>query len=453
VVAATLDIADGVGVPQRYWAHLAIGIGVIMSSMDGSIANVALPTLVRVLHVTPAKSIWVVNAYQLSVCMSLLIIGSLSDIYGYDRVYRICLALFTAASLACALSHDLTSLAIARFIQGMGGAGILGVTNAMLRGIYPKRELSAGIGRNALLVAFSLAVGPPVGSLILSVASWQWLFAINVPVGAVALLVAQRSLPSFPRSAHAFDLRSAGLSGATFALLILGIDGVGHGQPACLVTAELAASLICGRTLFRRQKSLASPLLPVDLLRIRLFALSVSTTFLASMAQLMAYVAIPFLLQYNLGRNLGEVGWLITPWPIIVGLVAPFAGKLAQRVAAAKLASAGLAILAVALLVLAWLPARSPAAFIVLPMMLAGLGYGIFLPPNAATQIGAVPIQRSGGASTMGATCRTLGQAIGAAIVAAMFGLDALTGARVALVAAAGIAVAGAVISGFRTAA
>jgi DHA2 family multidrug resistance protein-like MFS transporter len=159
------------------------------------------------------------------------------------------------------------------------------------------------------------------------------------------------------------------------------------------------------------------------------------------------------LLQYNLGRNLGEVGWLITPWPIIVGLVAPFAGKLAQRVAAAKLASAGLAILAVALLVLAWLPARSPAAFIVLPMMLAGLGYGIFLPPNAATQIGAVPIQRSGGASTMGATCRTLGQAIGAAIVAAMFGLDALTGARVALVAAAGIAVAGAVISGFRTAA
>ena len=437
---------DGIPMPRRYWAHLAIGLAITMSSMDGSIANIALPTFVRVLNVTPSASIWVVNAYQLSVCMSLLIIGSLGDIYGYDRIFRICLVLFTAASLGCALSHNLVGLSVGRFFQGIGGAGILGVTNAMLRGIYPQRELARGIGYNTMIVALSLTLGPTVASLILSIASWPWLFAVNVPIGVFTMIIARRALPSFPRSQHRFDLRSAGLSAATFAMLILSIAGLGQHQSHSLIAGEFVCFLLLAAVLIRRQRSMASPLLPIDLLRIRLFSLSVGTTFMASMAQLMGYVAIPFLF-HQLGRSLTSIGLLVTPWPVMVAIIAPFAGRLARRWAPGPLASTGLLILAAGLVLVAMLPAGASVFDICWRMLLCGLGYGIFLPPNSATQISAVPKIRSGGASAMGATSRVLGQAIGAALVAGLFGLYPAGGAVPALYAAAAIASLGAAVS------
>jgi DHA2 family multidrug resistance protein-like MFS transporter len=448
---SAVEPADGLPVPRRYWAHLAVGLAVMMSTIDGSIANVALPTIAEKLHTSPAASIWVVNAYQLSVCMSLLILGSLGDIYGYQRVYRICLTLFTIASLGCALSDSLVGLAVARFAQGIGGAGVIGVTNAMLRGIYPRSQLASGIGRNTLIVAVSLALGPTVASFILSIASWPWLFAVNVPIGVFTLLIAGRTLPAFPVGSHKFDWRSAGLSALTFGLLVLGIDGLGHGQASAGIALEIVVAIGAGIILIRRQTSIASPLLPVDLLRIRLFTLSVSTTFLASMAQLMAYVAIPFLFEHALGRNQIETGYLITPWPVMVGLIAPVAGRLSGRISPGALAAGGLLILAAGLTLVGLLPADASTAEIVVCMLLSGLGYGIFLPPNASTQIGAVPRQRSGGASTMGATGRVFGQSIGAAMVAALFGIRPQDGAGLALMVAAGIAVFGAVISVLRT--
>jgi DHA2 family multidrug resistance protein-like MFS transporter len=437
---------DGLPAPRRHLAHISIGLAVTMSSMDGSIANIALPSIVHVLHISPSASIWVVNAYQLSACMALLVLGSLGDIYGYDRVFRICLVMFTAASLGCALSHNLTGLAIMRFLQGMGGAGILGVTNAMLRGIYPKRELATGIGRNTTIVAVSLVMGPTVASLILSIASWPWLFAVNIPIGIFTYIVARRALPRFPRGGHKFDFVSAGLSAATFGLLVLGIDGLAHQQAIPAIMAELAIGVVFGAALIRREKSSTSPLLPLDLLRIRLFALSVSTTFLASMAQLMAYVAIPFLL-HHLGRSPVQIGLLFTPWPVMVGFIAPVAGRLTSRFKPSALASLGLVIFAGGVLLVAALPMGASTADIIWRMLICGLGYGVFLPPNSSTQISAVPKQRSGGASTMGATGRVVGQAIGAALVAGAFGLFARDGAMLSLLAAAGIAIAGAALS------
>jgi DHA2 family multidrug resistance protein-like MFS transporter len=437
---------DGIPAPRRHLAHLAIGLAVTMSSMDGSIANIALPAIVHALHVTPAASIWVVNAYQISACMALLVLGSLGDIYGYDRVFRICLVLFTAASLACALSHNLTGLAVARFVQGLGGAGVLGVTNAMIRGIYPKNQLAAGIGRNTTIVAVSLVIGPTVASLILSIASWPWLFAVNVPIGVLTYLVSRRVLPRFPRGSHKFDFMSASLSAATFGLLVLGIDGLGHQQSAIAIAAELIPALVLGAALIRRERSSQTPLLPLDLLRIRLFALSVSTTFLASLAQLMAYVAIPFLL-HRLGRSPVQIGLLFTPWPVMVGFIAPVAGRLTRMFRPSALASTGLVIFAAGVLLVASLPIGASAPDIIWRMLVCGLGYGVFLPPNSATQISSVPKSRSGGASTMGATGRVLGQAIGAALVAGAFGFFARDGAVLSLAAAAAIAIAGAIVS------
>jgi DHA2 family multidrug resistance protein-like MFS transporter len=189
--------------------------------------------------------------------------------------------------------------------------------------------------------------------------------------------------------------------------------------------------------------------LPVDLFKIRLFTLSVSTTFLASMAQLMAYIAIPFLF-HEIGRNQTAIGLLITPWPVMVGIMGPFAGRLARRAAPEKLASAGLLLLAAGLVALAALPAGAAVWNIIWRMLLCGFGYGLFLPPNAATQIGSVPKRRSGGASTVGATARVLGQAIGAAFVAFLLGFAPSGGASLSLDAAAAIAVIGAAVSATR---
>jgi len=440
---------DGLAPPRRTWAHVAIGLAIVMSVMDGTIANVALPTFVTALHISPPESIWIVNAYQLSVCMSLLVIGSLGDIYGHDRVFRICLLIFTTASLGCALSHGLFSLACARFVQGIGGAGILGVTNAMLRGIYPAENLTAGIGRNTLVVAVALAAGPSIASLILSIAAWPWLFAVNVPIGVFALIMASRALPAFPRGRHQFDFASATLSAAVFGLLALGIDAAGHGQSRALAGGELALSASLAVWLIRRQAKRTSPLLPVDLFKLRLFTLSISTTFLASMAQLMAYVAIPFLF-HQIGRSQTSIGLLITPWPVMVGIMAPFAGRLARRFAPQNLASAGLILLAAGLVSLSLLPQGAAVWNITWRMLLCGFGYGLFLPPNATTQIGAVPKPRTGGASTVGATARVLGQAIGAALVAFLLSFAPHDGASISLDAAATIAILAATVSAAR---
>ncbi|HVC12111.1 MAG TPA: MFS transporter, partial [Burkholderiales bacterium] len=171
-----MEASDGLPLPQRAWAMLAIGLAITMSVLDSAIANVALPTIASDLHATPADSVWVVNAYQLVITVLLLPLASLGEIIGFRRIYRTGLAIFTAASLGCALSHSLLGLSLARLVQGVGAAGVLSVNAALVRFIYPRRLLGRGIGIIAFVVAVSAAAGPTVAAGILAVASWPWLF-------------------------------------------------------------------------------------------------------------------------------------------------------------------------------------------------------------------------------------------------------------------------------------
>ena len=159
-----IEHADGLPQPQRNWAILTIALGLVMSVIDGSIANVALPTIAGALHASPAFSIWIVNGYQLAITISLLPLASLGEIIGYRRVYLAGLVLFTLASLFCALSHTLLLLTVARIVQGFGAAGIMSVNAALVRYTYPRALLGRGIGINALVVAISAAVGPTVAA-------------------------------------------------------------------------------------------------------------------------------------------------------------------------------------------------------------------------------------------------------------------------------------------------
>ena len=248
---AAIDTADGLPLPQRYWAALTVAIALTMSGLDGAIANVALPTIARDLHASPASSIWVVNAYQLAAMVSLAPFASLGDILGYRRIYWMGLAVFTLASLLCALSSSLTALALARALQGFGAAGILSVNAALVRFTYPQKLLGQGMGINAMVIATSSAAGPTVAAGVLAVAPWQWLFLINLPFGLVALALATRSLPYTARSEYRFDLPSAVLSCLTFGLLITGIDSLGHDLGAGVVLIELSAAAVAGTVLVR----------------------------------------------------------------------------------------------------------------------------------------------------------------------------------------------------------
>jgi DHA2 family multidrug resistance protein-like MFS transporter len=440
---------DGLPIPQRYWAMLTVGLAITMSVLDSSIANVALPTIAGDMSASPATAIWIVNAYQLAITMTLLPLASLGDIYEYRRVYRVGLVMFTLASLACALSHTILELTAARVFQGLGAAGIMSVNLALVRFIYPRAQLGWAIGINAVTVSVAAAVGPTVASLILSVGSWPWLFAINVPIGLISLLGAGK-LPITPRGKHRFDIISALLTAATFALIITTIDGIGHHQSVVLIAAEGVAALAVGAVMVWRETHRAWPLLPVDLLRIRLFRLSVATSVCSFIAQMMAYVSLPFYLQSGLGRSAVETGLLMTPWPLMTALTAPFAGRLSDRYSAGVLGGIGLAVFGVGIGLLALLPRDPATADIAWRMAVCGLGFGVFQSPNNRAIISAAPPERSGGGSGMISTARLFGQTVGAAIVGLIFGMSGEAGTTVALATAAAIALAAALVSCLR---
>ncbi len=414
-----------------------------MSVLDTSIANVALPTIGHELDATAEASVWVVNAYQIAIVMALLPVAALGEIVGYRRLFGIGLALFAAASFGCALAGDLAGLAAARFVQGFGAACVFGVTGALVRFTYPKAMLGRGIGLNALTIGIASAAGPGVAAAILSVASWRWLFAVNVPFSLLAVWLGFQFLPRAGGAARRFDYGSAALNGVAFGLLFLGFSSVAHGTTSYRVGVEFAAGLLAAAALIRRVRGQSNPLVPLDLLGIPILRLSYATSSCSFAATTLAVVALPFILQDRFGFGRVETGLLITALPLAIAAVAPISGRLVERVSAGLLGGIGLGVLAVGLCVLASLPTGVAPVLIVLGSAVSGIGFGLFQTPNNRLMLGVAPAERSGAAAGMLATARLVGQTAGAVIVALLFRLfgsasmaPLLLGAAVAALAA-----------------
>ncbi|MFC3068329.1 MFS transporter [Phenylobacterium soli] len=437
---------DGLPIPRRYWSMATIWLAMAMSVLDGAIANVALPTIARELNASAASSIWIVNAYQLAITVTLLPLAALGDKLGYRRVYMAGLAVFTAGSLGCALSHTLTELTAARVLQGLGAGGIMSINAALVRFTYPKRLLGRGIGLNALVISISAAIGPTVASAILSVASWEWLFAINVPIGAVAIAIASRALPRTVGSGKRMDFVAAGLNAVAFGFLILGAESVVR-EGLAIGLAKLAVGAVALVILIRREFGRPAPLVPLDLLAIPIFGLSIATSVVSFAAQMLAYVSLPFYFQTVLGHSAVQTGFLMTPWPLAVGVAAPLAGRLADRFPAGLLGGIGLGLLAVGLAFLSNLHPGAPDWQIVWRMALCGLGFGFFQSPNNRAMLSSAPLHRSGAAGGMLATARLLGQTAGALAVAVFFHLAGTHATTLALMSAAGVAALAACVS------
>ncbi len=448
---AASAVEDGLPVPRRYWSVVTLALGITLAVLDTSIANVALPTIAGQLRISAAQSVWIVNSYQLTVAASLLPLAMLGEIIGFRRVYQAGLAIFVLGALCCALSTTLPTLVAARVLQGLGSAGIMSVSTSLVSLTYPQRLLGRAVGTNAMVVAAGTALGPGIAGMILSIADWPWLFAVYVPIGIAALALGRRVLPSNPRAQHRFDIRGAVLNALTLCLIIVGIDGIGHGQDRLWVALELAVGVLVGVFFVRRELAATHPMLPVDLLRIPAFGLSIAGSVAAFTAQTMAYIALPFYFHDVLAKSPGETGLLMTPWALVIVIVAPFAGRLSDRYHAGLLGGLGMLLLAVGLVSLATLPDGASSAAIVWRIALCGIGFGLFQTPNNRTMIGSAPLHRRGGASGMQAMARLSGQTLGAALMALVFHLSVAAGAIAALWVAAGFSLAGGVASMLRT--
>lgn len=452
---------DGLPQPQRLRAMLVILLGISVAVLDGTIVNLALPGIARELNASAAHSIWVVNAYQIATLVMLLPLASLGDRIGFRRVYLTGMALFALASLAATFANSLGTLIAARAFQGLGAAGIMSVNAALVRRIYPAAQLGRGMALNSLVVATSSVAGPSVAAGILSVASWPWLFALNVPLGALVLALGYQALPGNAPSAavgRRFTLFDVVLNVLMFSLVFIGTDRLGvrgdAGQgadPAAWLL--LLAGVGIGVFYLRRQRKLALPLFPVDLLRIPVFALSMGTSVAAFCAQMLSYIALPFLLLDVYGRSHLEAGLLITAWPLAIVVFAPIAGRLIGRYPDGLLGGVGLGLLAAGLASLALLPAHPSDIDIVWRMALCGAGFGLFQSPNNHTIVTSPPPHRSGAASGMLGTARLTGQTLGAVVLAGVFSVWSPhegRGPLIALMLAAGCAALAGIFSTLR---
>jgi len=437
---------DGLPLPRRYWAILGIILAIVVTVLDSTIVNVALPSIARDFGASAAASIWVVNAYQLAILMLLLPLASLGEIVGYRRVSQTGIIVFTLASIACALAPSLLTLSIARALQGVGAAGIMSVNAALVRFTYPQRSLGRAIGINAFAVATASAVGPTIAAGILAVAHWRWLFGINVPIGILALCLALWAWPASPRSSRALNYVGALLYAGAFGALLSGLESLAHHAATPLAVAQIALGVALGWLLTRHELPRAAPLLPFDLLRRPIFALSILTSVCSFMAQMTALVALPFEIQ-RLGHSAVETGLFITPWPVALAITAPIAGRLADRYPAGILGGLGLMVMATGLLLLAFFPATGTSFGLIWRMALCGLGFGFFQSPNNRTIMAAAPRERSGAAGGMLSAARLLGQTLGAAGVAIVFRVYLGAGSNIALCAAAALALTGSLVS------
>lgn len=394
------EAPDGMQGRARQLAMAVIVCGLMLCVLDSTMLNLALPQMARQWQIDPAYTLWVVNANQIASLVLLLPLAALGDRLGYKRVYLWGMLVFGLASVLAALAPSLPWLIVARALQGMGMAGALCVNGALVRQIYPRGLLGQGMALNSMVVALSTVTGPVLAAAVLTQFDWRWLFSLHLPL-----------------------------------------------------SLWLALGLAAGCWYVRRQKRQAQPMLPLDLLRIPVFALSMGASISAFSAQTMAFLALPFLLIETHGLSTGRAGLLISAWPVALAVVAPLVGRRIGRIPAGRLGAMGMALFACGLWALALLPIGAAVWDVAWRMALCGAGFAMFQSPNNHTIVTSAPVHRSGAASGMLGSARHTGQGLGAVCLAACFvlwpGSEGLAEQR-AMWLAGGFAVLAACFSGLR---
>jgi DHA2 family multidrug resistance protein-like MFS transporter len=437
--------SDGLPLPRRNFAIVVVLLSLVLVVLDGAIANLALPTISAAFHRSARDTVWVVSSYQLAVLISLLPSGALGEILGARRMFLLGVSLFILASALCAFATSLPMLIASRFLQGLGGGGIMALATMNLRYICPQRMLGRIIGINAMVIAISSAAGPGIAGAILSVAQWRWLFAVNLPIGLLILLFSG-VLPATPGITRNLNRIVLGLNSLMFALFFLGADQITHAPLRALLMVMASGGLLAGILFIERNDK--TPLLPRDLFAARAFRTAVIASVCFFTAQMMSFVALPFFLVETLHFSSAKAGLYLMPWPAAVILIAPLSGELANRVRTAFLCSIGGGLLAAGLLWVAFLPMDHQGCRFIIGTIISGIGFALFQTPNNKVLLLSAPKARSGAAGAMQGTARLAGQTLGAIITALLFGQFMMHLAlHISLILAAGLAALAGAIS------
>lgn len=437
---------------RKYIAVTSILIALIMTVLDVTVVNVALPVLADEFGVSDSYTVWIVTIYQLFITMLLLPLSSFGDLYSYRKTFLIGIVIFTCSSVLCAASQNFTMIIASRAIQGIGAACVMGVNIALTRLIYPREVLGRGLALNAMVIAIATAAGPTIAGGILSMASWHWLFLINVPFGIVAFILGKKLLPyNLPKQDKTkYDWVSSIENIVVFGLIFYSLGSFARKGDTITNICLLLAGIVIGILYVRRQINRPNPMLPVDLFGIRLYSLSIITSVCSFIAQNVAMIALPFLFLNSYGFSEITTGLLMTPWPLATMIVSPFAARFVEKHNPGATAAAGMAVYATGIILLLLLPDTGISVWnIAWRMSVCGIGFGLFQTPNNIVMVIATPVKRTGGAGGMQSTARLVGQTLGATIVTVVFAImaDSLKPVDTCLYIALGVAIIAGIFS------
>lgn len=429
-----------------------------MTVLDSTLVNVALPVIATQMSISPALSVTIVTVYQLIIVMLLLPLSALGDRYSYRKVFICGIIIFTIASVLCACADTFIRIIAARTLQGFGAACIMGVNIAITRIIYPPEKIGRGLALNAMVIAVTTAAGPSLAGAILSIASWQWLFIINIPLGIASFILARKNIPQNPAQKHTkahFDYIGAAQNAIVFGLIFTALTMISRSHSIVIPTAMLILGTTIAFFYIRRQRKISDPILPVDLLKIKLYSMSLITSICSFIAQSAVFIALPFLLLDRYNFSTITTGLLLTPWPIATTLISPVAARFIERHNPGKTAAAGMAVFLCGCLILSAMPQEQPNPLqIILPMIICGIGYGLYQTPNNVVMVIATPVRRAGGAGGLQSSARLVGQTSGAVLATIMFSIfsSSRSGINACFICAAAFGLIAAVLSYSRTA-
>lgn len=396
-------------------------VGTFLAPLDSSIVNIALPYIAQDLKVTLTSVSWVATAYLLTSAALLLSMGRLGDMWGLRNLYVWGLLIFGAGSAACALSHTLPVLLGARVVQAVGAAMLFAAGPAIVVRTFPPAKRGAALGIVSLAVAAGLTVGPALGGLLVGTFGWPSIFIINIPLSLVAAVIAWRTLPEEEPIGESFDMLGAVLAGGALLSLLGAVTEVStYGIGSIEIIGALVATTVLGVAFISWEGKATHPMVDLRLFRSHGFSAGLGAAVLAYMAMFSVIFTMPFYLLGAKGLPPTYAGILLTATPLAMAVLAPYAGRLSDRLGSRGLSTAGLIVLAVGLLVISTLHQTSAEWFIGVSLFVVGSGMAIFQTPNTAAVMQSTPRARAGVGSAFVAEARNVGMMLGIALTAAI---------------------------------
>jgi EmrB/QacA subfamily drug resistance transporter len=411
-------------IPRKWLCFASIALGTFMSYVDANIINIALPTMARDFQADLSAIKWVVTSYLLMVTGLVLVFGRVADLYGRKRLYLLGFAVFTLGSALCSVAPTIWSLVAFRCVQGIGAAALLANGAALLTESFPAEERSRALGMAGSVIALAAIAGPLLGGLLAEHLGWRSVFYVNLPIGVIGSLLAARVLPARAGLSHRerFDFWGAltlvaGLSCSLF--LTSALSQPDRSGPVFI--ALLGATAVLLGCFVAIESRVRHPLLDLSLFRQRAFSAAIASSFLSFWALSALSFLLPFYLDRVLGLSPSQVGSVFAPVPLVLAVVAPLGGHLADRFGSRTICTLGALINCLGLIGLSRLGTETSALGVILGLIPFGIGSGLFHPPNNSAIMGAVPKSRLGVASGMISAIKSLGSLSGVAVTSLIF--------------------------------